>query len=105
MTVRGLTVATRCASVEEFIDHYSARSDTTSILIDRARIDPRLSSVDHECAFAFLLANDQPVFAGTCFARSHSDRCLRLHIVRLGPYSERVFAALDYLRRLRVLER
>jgi hypothetical protein len=98
--VRGLNISTNCVSVDDFIERYAARADRDSIFVG-VPITPRLTTIDTECAFLFSLANRRPVLAGTCVVRTFPDRHnayrrqgLRLGIIRLGPDSRRVFAAL-----------
>jgi len=102
--VRGISVATRCGSVAEFIERYADRIDADSILVGSA-LDTSTSTLDRECAFAFLLANKEPVLAGTGIvqkvpASSHPRMRdgFRLTIVRLGPSSRTVFEALHQMR-------
>jgi hypothetical protein len=102
--VRGISVATRCGSVAEFVEHYADRVDADSILVGSA-LDTSASTLDRECAFAFLLANKQPVLAGTCIARKLDAATsplrrdgLKLTIVRLGPSSRLVFETLHQMR-------
>jgi hypothetical protein len=107
-TVRGISVATRCASVEAFIERYAERADEDSIFVG-ATLDECVRTIDTECAFAFLLDNEKPVLAGTCVVRDlHADasnpfRCqgMRLRIVRMGPDSTLVFAAMRRVRAAR----
>jgi hypothetical protein len=105
-TVRGITVTTRCATVADFIERYADRADEDSIFVGTA-LDESLRAITTECAFAFLLESKKPVLAGTCVVRDlHADASnpfrregLRVRIVRLGPSSSSVFAA---MRRVRV---
>jgi hypothetical protein len=106
--VRGISVATRCGSVAEFVEHYADRVDADSIFVG-SPLDTTTSTLDRECAFAFLLANKQPVLAGTGIAqklpasRNPLQRDgFRLTIVRLGPSSRLVFEALHQMREQRV---
>jgi hypothetical protein len=110
-TVRGISVATRCASVADFVTSYAERADEDSIFVGAA-IDDNVRMIGTECAFAFLLDNEKPVLAGTCVVRDlHADasnpfRCqgLRLRILRLGPDSAMVFAAMRRVRSERARE-
>jgi hypothetical protein len=105
-TVRGISVTTRCETIADFVDHYADRADEDSIFV-AAALHASLRMIDRECAFAFLLADEKPVLAGTCVIRDiHADssnpfRCqgLRLRIVRMGPASEKVFTE---MRRVRI---
>src|SRR5215208_4346798 len=100
--VRGFSVATRCQTVEEFVQKYYDRSDEHSILINT--VEKR--EVGGEYAFAILLANKQPVLAGVCVIEAvYTDdnnpfgrAGMRLSIKKLGLESERVFAELDACR-------
>lgn len=102
--VRGISVTTRCDSVAEFIERYADRVDADSIVVGSA-LDTSTSTLDRECAFAFLLSNKQPVLAGTGIAQklpasSHPRMRdgFKLTIVRLGPSSRTVFEALHQMR-------
>jgi len=94
--VRGFVVATKCETVEEFIEKYHSRTDETSIFV--GIVEERVLGA--ECAFAILLANKQPVFAGICEVldvfhdanNRFKRRGMRLGIRRLGFTSERIFA-------------
>lgn len=105
--VRGISVATRYTTVAEFIEHYADRVDADSIFV-AAGLNTS-STLERECAFAFLLANKQPVLAGTCVA-CEIDAAnnplrrdgLKLTIVRLGPSSRTVFEALHQMREQRM---
>ncbi len=96
--VRGFSIATKCATVEELIERYRDRVDDRSILVNT--VDAR--DVGTECAFAILLADKKVALAGTCTvldvftdANNPFQRPgMRLGIKRLGPQSERVFAEL-----------
>ena len=100
--VRGFSVATRCQTVEEFVQKYYDRSDDHSILINT--VEKR--EVGGEYAFAILLANKQPVLAGVCVIEDvYTDENnpfgragMRLAIKKLGLESERVFADLEACR-------
>jgi hypothetical protein len=110
-TVRGITVATRCATIADFIERYADRADEDSIFVGTA-LDDSLRAIHTECAFAFLLDNKKPVLAGTCVVRDlHADASnpfrrqgLRVRIVRLGPSSSSVFAAMRRVRTRRARE-
>ena len=101
-TVRGFVVATKCKTVEDFVEKYHSRVDDTSIFV--GIVEERV--VGAECAFAILLANQQPIFAGICevLAIYHDSnnpyhrRGMRLGIRRLGLTSEKVFADMTALR-------
>lgn len=96
--VRGFSIATKCATVEELIERYRDRVDDQSILVNT--VDTR--DVGTECAFAILLADKKVALAGTCTvldvftdANNRFQRPgMRLGIKRLGPESQRVFAEL-----------
>src|SRR6185503_19343934 len=94
--VRGFSVATKCATVDELVEKFRDRVDEKSILVN---------PVEHrdggtECAFAILLADRKPALAGTCvvlevFTDANNPFMrpgMRLGIKRLGPDSQRVFA-------------
>ena len=96
--VRGFVVATKCETVEDFIEKYHSRTDESSIFV--GIVEERVLGT--ECAFAILLANKTPVFAGICqvldiFRDSNNPyrrRGMRLGIRRLGFTSERIHADL-----------
>jgi hypothetical protein len=100
-SVRGFVVATKCETVEDFVDRYHTRIDDTSIFV--GIIEER--ALGAECAFAILLANKQPVFAGICEVLAiYRDRDnpyqrsgMRLGIRRLGITSEPIFAEMKAL--------
>src|SRR5215204_4082698 len=102
---RGFTVQTRCKTVEEFVDHFHDRTGPGTLFVHT--VDARL--VGTECGFAVLLANKHPVLAGTCVVlevyRDANNRFKRpgmqLAVKRLGPESDKVFAALEAARELR----
>jgi hypothetical protein len=110
-TVRGISVATGCATVAEFVEQYADRADEDSIFVG-AELDEGLRAIHTECAFAFLLENKKPVLAGTCIVRDlHADASnpfrsqgIRVRIVRLGPSSSNVFAAMRSVRIRRARE-
>ena len=95
---RAFSVATRYETVEEFIEKYQARLDERSIFVPTA--DPR--QVGTECRFSILLADKQPVLAGSCvvlesFAdsnNSYRQPGMRLGLKELQPDSEEVIAEL-----------
>ena len=94
--VRGFVVATKCDTVEDFIEKYHQRVDDDSIFV--GIVEERVLGA--ECAFAILLSNQTPVFAGICEVldvlkdanNPYRRRGMRLGIRRLGVTSERVFA-------------
>jgi hypothetical protein len=94
--VRGFVVATQCETVEDFVEKFHSRSDDTSIFV--GIVEERV--LGSECAFAILLANQQPVFAGICEVldifrdanNPYRKRGMRLGIRRLGVTSEGVAA-------------
>jgi hypothetical protein len=94
--VRGFVVATKCDTVEDFIEKYHQRVDDESIFV--GIVEERVLGA--ECAFAILLSNQTPVFAGICEVldvlkdanNPYRRRGMRLGIRRLGVTSERVFA-------------
>jgi len=96
--VRGFVVATKCETVEDFIEKYHSRADESSIFV--GIVEERVLGT--ECAFAILLANKTPVFAGICqvldiFRDSNNPyrrRGMRLGIRRLGFTSERILGEL-----------
>jgi hypothetical protein len=101
-SVRGFSVSTKCESVDEFIEKFRDRCDDESIVVNV--VEPRV--VGTECAFAILLANKQPVLAGTCVVldvfndtnNAFKRRGMRLGINRLGVASQRVFVDLNAAR-------
>jgi hypothetical protein len=101
-TIRGFVVATKCDTVEDFIERYHTRVDDGSIFV--GIVEERVLGA--ECAFAILLSNQQPVFAGICEVldvlkdtnNPYRRRGMRLGIRRLGVTSERVFADMLALR-------
>jgi hypothetical protein len=101
-TVRGFVVATKCETAEEFIAKYHTRIDDTSIFV--GIIEQR--ALGAECAFAILLADKQPIFAGICEVLAiyhdtdnpYERRGMRLGIRRLGPTSEHLFTEMKALR-------
>jgi hypothetical protein len=100
--IRGFVVATKCETVEDFIERYHTRIDDSTIFV--GIVEERVLGA--ECAFAILLANKQPVFAGICEVlgvfkdanNPYRRRGMRLGIRRLGVTSERVFADMHALR-------
>lgn len=96
MKVRGFVVATTCKTAADFVEKYYQRTDETSIFV--GIVEERVLGA--ECAFAILLADKTPVFAGICrvlevFRDSHNAyrrRGMRLGIVKLGVTSEAMFA-------------
>lgn len=96
--VRGFSIATKCATVEELIEKYRDRVDDHSILVNAGGS----REVGTEFAFAILLADKKVALAGTCSvldvytdANNPFQRPgMRLGIRRLGPESEHVFAEL-----------
>jgi hypothetical protein len=94
--IRGFVVATKCQTTEEFVERYHMRTEDRSIFV--GIVEERV--VGSECAFAILLADKTPVFAGICTVLEvHRDsdnpfqrRGMRLGISRLGVTSEPVFA-------------
>ncbi len=100
--VRGFVVATTCQTVDDFVEKYHSRVEDDSFFV--GIVEERVLGA--ECAFAILLANKTPVFAGICrvldvFRDSRNPyrrRGMRLGIRRLGVTSERVFADMVALR-------
>ena len=96
MKVRGFVVATKCKTAAEFVEMYYERSDDTSIIV--GIVEERV--LGSECAFAILLADKTPVFAGICTVleifrdanNPYQRRGMRLGIRKLGITSEAVFA-------------
>ena len=96
MKIRGFVVATKCKSAEDFVDKYYQRTDDTSIFV--GIVEDRVLGT--ECAFALLLADKTPVFAGICTVlevykdanNAYRRRGMRLGIRKLGITSEAVFA-------------
>jgi hypothetical protein len=94
--VRGFVVATKCDTVEDFIERYHSRVDERSIFV--GIVEERV--IGAECAFAILLADQHPVFAGICEVlgvfkdgnNPYRRRGMMLGIRRLGITSERVLA-------------
>jgi len=101
-SVRGFVVATRCETVEELVEKYAARSDDNSIFV--GVVEERVLGA--ECAFAILLADKQPAFAGICQVlevfrddnNHYQRRGMRLGIRKLGITSERLFADMAAMR-------
>ena len=100
--VRGFSIATKCATIDELIEKFRDRVDEDSIVINT--VEGR--EVGTECAFAILLADRKVALAGTCVVRDvYADtnnpfkrRGMRLAIKRLGPESQKVFARLVAVR-------
>ncbi|HEY5924327.1 MAG TPA: hypothetical protein VIV11_21770 [Kofleriaceae bacterium] len=100
--MRGFVVATKCNTVEDFVEKYHSRVEDNSIFV--GIVEERVLGA--ECAFAILLANQQPVFAGICEVldifrdanNPYQRRGMRLGIRRLGITSERIFADMTALR-------
>jgi hypothetical protein len=96
--VRGFSIATKCATVEELIEKFRDRVDDESILVNT--VEAR--DLGTECAFAILLADKKVAIAGTCIVRDvYIDANnpfmrpgMRIGIKRLGPESQKVFAKL-----------
>ncbi len=94
--VRGFVVATKCQTVDDFMEKYHSRIEGDSIFV--GIVEERV--IGAECAFAILLADQQPVFAGICHVldvfkdsdNPYRRRGMRLGIRRLGVTSERIFA-------------
>ena len=101
-TVRGFVVATKCDTVEEFVEKYHTRVDDSSIFV--GIVEERVLGA--ECAFAILLANQTPIFAGICEVldifrdanNPYKRRGMRLGIRRLGITSELIFAEMSAMR-------
>ena len=101
-TVRGFVVATKCMTIEDFLEKYHSRVDDESIFV--GIVEERVLGA--ECAFAILLANQKPIFAGICevLAIYHDSnnpyqrRGMRLGIRKLGVTSEKIFAEMKALR-------
>jgi hypothetical protein len=95
LNVRGIVVATQCQTPSELVERYYARCDDSSIFV--GVVDEQLHG--KECAFALLLANKQPAFAGICVVlevyldanNAYEKRGMRLGIRRLGMTSEQLF--------------
>src|SRR6266498_157487 len=64
--VRGFSVATKCASVEDMIEKFRDRVDEHSILVNT--VESR--ELGTECAFAILLADKSVALAGTCIVQA-----------------------------------
>jgi hypothetical protein len=100
--VRGFVVATRCETIEDFVEKYHGRTDDSSIFV--GIVEERVLGT--ECAFALLLSNKQPVLAGICQVldvfrdtnNPYRRRGMRLGIHRLGVTSEPVFADMIAMR-------
>jgi hypothetical protein len=96
--VRGFSIATKCATVDELIEKFRDRVDEHSLLVTTT--EPR--EIGTEFAFALLLEDKRVALAGTCTVMDvFSDGNnpfkrpgMRLAIERLGPASERVWAEL-----------
>ena len=96
--VRGFSIATKCATVEELIEKFRDRVDADSILVNT--VESR--EIGTECSFAILLANKSVAIAGTCAVLDvYTDANnpfmrpgMRLGIKRLGPESQQVFGRL-----------
>jgi hypothetical protein len=96
--VRGFSIATKCATLEELIEKFRDRVDETSILVNT--VESR--DIGTECAFAILLADKKVALAGTCTVMAVFTDAnnpfkrpgMQLAIKRLGPQSEGVFAQL-----------
>jgi hypothetical protein len=96
MTIRGFVVATKCKTSQDFVEKYYQRTDDTSIFV--GIVEERVLGA--ECAFALLLADRKPVFAGICTVlevfrdanNPYQRRGMRLGIRKLGVTSEAVFA-------------
>jgi hypothetical protein len=108
--VKGLWIATRCRSIDEFVSRFHPFCDDGSIFM--ATLSGR--TVGDELPFAILLRDKTPALRGICTVLdSWSDANnafgrpgLRLGLVRLSPGSEVVFARLLAARREEdVLER
>jgi hypothetical protein len=101
-TLRGFVVATKCRTVDEFVDKYHSRVDDESIFV--GIVEERVLGA--ECAFAILLANQKPIFAGICEVLAiyrdannpYQRRGMRLGIRKLGITSEKIFADMRALR-------
>src|SRR5688500_12683215 len=100
----GFSVRTSCRTVEEFIDEFHALTTKDTIFVPI--IDARLAG--RECGFVILLANGQPVLAGTCVVvdlfvdktNPYRRAGMRVAIKRLGQDSQQTFAALEAAREL-----
>jgi hypothetical protein len=96
--VRGFSIATKCATVEDFVEKFRDRVDAESILVNT--VESR--EIGTECSFAILLADKKVALAGTCIVREvYTDANnpfmrpgMQLAIKRLGPESQKVFAKL-----------
>ena len=96
--VRGFSIATKCATLDELIEKFRDRVDETSILVNT--VESR--DIGTECAFAILLSDKKVALAGTCtviavFTDANNPfkrPGMQLAIKRLGPQSEGVFAQL-----------
>ncbi|HEX5062142.1 MAG TPA: hypothetical protein VFV99_22385 [Kofleriaceae bacterium] len=101
-SVRGFVVATKCETIEELVEKYAPRSDDQSIFV--GIVEERVLGA--ECAFAILLADKQPAFAGICQVlevfrddnNPYQRRGMRLGIRKLGITSERLFADMAAMR-------
>jgi hypothetical protein len=100
--VRGFVVATKCLTVDDFVEKYYSRVEDDSLFV--GIVEERVLGA--ECAFAILLANQQPVLAGICRVldvfkdanNPYRRRGMRLGISRLGFTSERIFADMVAMR-------
>jgi hypothetical protein len=97
--VRGFSIATKCATVEELVEKFRDRVDADSILV--STVESR--EIGTECSFAILLADKKVGLAGTCIVREVFTDAnnpfqrpgMQLAIKRLGPESQRVFQQLQ----------
>lgn len=102
MKIRGFVVATSCKTSADFVEKYYMRTDDTSIFV--GIVEDRVLGA--ECAFAILLADKSPVFAGICTVleiyrdanNPYQRRGMRLGIKKLGITSEAVFTEMAVAR-------
>ena len=101
--VKGLWIATRCRSIDEFVSRFHPFCDDESIFM--ATLSGR--TVGHELPFAILLRDKTPALRGICIIReSWADSNnpfgrpgVRLGLARLSPGSEVVLGRLLAARR------
>jgi hypothetical protein len=100
--VRGFSIATKCATVDELIEKYRDRVDELSILV--SAVESR--EIGTECAFAILLSDKSVALAGTCIVMNvftdtnnpFKRTGMHLGIKRLAPDSESVWGRLVAMR-------
>ena len=102
MKIRGFVVATKCKTTADFVEKYYMRADDTSIFV--GIVEERVLGT--ECAFAILLADKSPVFAGICKVlevyrdanNPYQRRGMRLGFRKLGVASEAVLGEMAVAR-------